>query len=201
MQLLNTILLSATLLGGAVETPPSTEIVEEETTEVEEKDDGLITLEDKDKNGIPDNLEEYYKKNIQDQWLFGISLGSVISFGITVLGLVYNRIKEKAHQKKIEANSNVSKEKIEELEKRDGDREKAFEEDEKKRQAQLDDFKKTTTECLLLFKEASKKLSNYANVERKINACIRSIEALSKSDDFMAQGITEEIEEIINEVR
>ena len=54
----------------------------------EPQEETTITMEDKDNNGIPDTIEDYYNEHIRDQYAFGIGLGSIIGIASSIVGVV-----------------------------------------------------------------------------------------------------------------
>lgn len=50
-------------------------------------------LEDKDGDGIPDAVNDYYNEHIRDQYMFGITLGSLIGFAVSAFGWLFTYIK------------------------------------------------------------------------------------------------------------
>lgn len=54
---------------------------------------------DSNKNGIPDEIEDYYDSHIRDQYVFGISLGSVICGALYLFTLVFKWQRDKKFDK------------------------------------------------------------------------------------------------------
>lgn len=95
------------LAGGAASAPAigaraegeGTSLVSEEPTseeapaESEGESSKKNYLEDKDGDGIPDAINDYYNEHIRDQYMFGITLGSVIAFAVSFFGWLLTYMK------------------------------------------------------------------------------------------------------------
>ena len=60
-------------------------------------------MKDEDGNGIPDAIEDYYAEHIQEKYMFGISLGSLIGLATSVLGWLFIALKNKGFFSKASA--------------------------------------------------------------------------------------------------
>lgn len=71
----------------------SSDIVSNSVTTSEDVGSTSKDFEDLDENGIPDFIDKYYDEHIKDQYMFGISLGSIIGVAVSVLGLAFTWLK------------------------------------------------------------------------------------------------------------
>lgn len=205
--------------GETSETTPSSEVVvsSENTSSdvvsssseiVSSESSSKITFEDKDGDGIPDVITDYYNQKIRDQYLFGISLGSLIGLLTSIIGQIYIIKKNSGTNKLFKNSVSTQEEKLNELDTKLKEYEKLIKELEEAREDQTTDsvelLKKNEEQISAIIaslKESVGVLQNYANIDNKINAIIECIELLATTEELTKKGVTSEITKTLNEVK
>lgn len=180
-------------------------------------------LEDKDGDGIPDAIEDYYDQHLRDQYMFGISLGSLIGFAVSFLGWLLTYMRYRKTGKSIEealaltsSNERETGENFrkmvassEKLQAKIGDTaekmeatEKAFEqkaeEYEAKFQAEAEEYKKKMEEAQAKAEETAKR---YAEMEAKVKSLREMLVLLSHSEEYVKNGTADEVAKVAKEVK
>lgn len=171
--------------------------------------DNYPVTSDTEDEKLEDAVENYYNEHIRDQYMFGISLGSLIGLISSIVTSIVIIVKNVKSNKQLRDNNKQTIETIEKL-RAEFEKEKAeyvkdlearekiiadYAKDMKRVVDQYDDLSK-----VLVYKtnEASDKLSRYAETEDKINRISQAIVALSKNPDNVKTGISSEVNSIIN---
>ena len=171
--------------------------------------DNYPVTSDTEDEKLEDAVEDYYNEHVRDQYMFGISLGSLIGLISSIVTSIVIIVKNVKSNKQLRDNNKQTIETIEKL-RAEFEKEKAeyvkdlearekiiadYAKDMKRVVDQYDDLSK-----VLVYKtnEASDKLSRYAETEDKINRISQAIVALSKNPDNVKTGISSEVNSIIN---
>lgn len=203
--LLGAMLGSPMMLNGAENSsePQSSEVVSSETS-----NEGGKALEDKDGNGIPDALEDFYNDKIRDKYLFGISLGSIIGAATSLLGILIVIIRNEKTNKKLIKENALAMSWVAELE----DKQKKLQELFEEYHCELKEALGKDAESILAlrefseanlkeFRDSSELLKQYAQFERKLTAVLNSLKEMSMSPEMVKLGIAEKVNSIIKEVK
>ena len=202
--LLGALLGSPMMLNGAEDSsePTSSEVTSSESSE-ETK-----ALEDKDGNGIPDALEDFYNDKIRDKYMFGISLGSIIGAATSLLGILIVIIRNERTNKRLVKENGVATALIEDLAEKQRKLQDLFESHEEELKAAfehdkeaLEELREFTQANLKAFKESSETLKQYAQFERKLTAVLNALKEISMNPEMVKAGIAEKVNSIVKEVK
>lgn len=190
--------------GEETSSTPSSEVVSSESSSSDKK----ISLEDKDGDGIPDAITDYYNEKIRDQYLFGISLGALIGTATSLLGTLWTIKKNSSSNKLFKTSIGTQDEKLKELDAKLVEYEKLIKELETQRENQTTDstelLKKNEaqiSEMLESLEESVKVLQNYSNIETKMNAIITCLELMASTQELVKSGVASEVTKTLNEVK
>lgn len=171
--------------------------------------DNYPVTSDTEDEKLEDAVENYYNEHIRDQYMFGISLGSLIGLISSIVTSIVIIVKNVKSNKQLRDNNKQTIETIEKL-RAEFEKEKAeYVKDLEAREKIIADYAKDMKRVVdqyndlskvLVYKtnEASDKLSRYAETEDKINRISQAIVALSKNPDNVKTGISSEVNSIIN---
>lgn len=171
--------------------------------------DNYPVTSDTEDEKLEDAVENYYNEHIRDQYMFGISLGSLIGLISSIVTSIVIIVKNVKSNKQLRDNNKQTIETIEKL-RAEFEKEKAeYVKDLEAREKIIADYAKGMKRVVdqyddlskvLVYKtnEASDKLSRYAETEDKINRISQAIVALSKNPDNVKTGISSEVNSIIN---
>lgn len=180
------------------------EVVSSESSSSDKK----ISWEDKDGDGIPDAITDYYNEKIRDQYLFGISLGALIGTATSLLGTLWTIKKNSSSNKLFKASIGTQDAKLKELDAKLTEYEKLIKELETQRENQTTDstelLKKNEaqiSEMLESLEESVKVLQNYSNIETKMNAIITCLELMASTQELVKSGVASEVTKTLNEVK
>lgn len=201
---LSLMLISGVLLlrSQLLHNNPLIVLAEEEVTEevaiIEEENENILV--DTNGNGIPDVLEDYYANNIRDQYLFGISLGAIISFAVTAAGYVYIYMKNKTVNNEARSNNKEIKQELKEVREDYANYRRQVAENEARHEQEKEFYRETLAKqfesneiIAKQFSEASKKLEAYGQFEQKIDTLL-AIETIKASDpDLVKKGIAPDV--------
>lgn len=152
-------------------------------------------LTDKDENGIPDVIEDYYAKHIRDQYMFGIGLGSLIAFAVTIVGLVASFAKNSSFQNRLEAKAKETAVKQSEYFNEAVKRYDAIISSLKEENERLEKLADKSVEELekrgIEIKEAAELLAQYKAFNAKVDAVLENQKALAADPDKVKAGIAE----------
>lgn len=190
--------------GEETSSTPSSEVVSSESSSSDKK----ISWEDKDGDGIPDAITDYYNEKIRDQYLFGISLGALIGTATSLLGTLWTIKKNSSSNKLFKTSIGTQDAKLKELDAKLAEYEKLIKELEIQRENQTTDstelLKKNEaqiSEMLESLEESVKVLQNYSNIETKMNAIIRCLELMASTQELVKSGVASEVTKTLNEVK
>ena len=190
--------------GEETSSTPSSEVASSESSSSDKK----ISLEDKDGDGIPDAITDYYNEKIRDQYLFGISLGALIGTATSLLGTLWTIKKNSSSNKLFKTSIGTQDEKLKELDAKLVEYEKLIKELETQRENQTIDstelLKKNEaqiSEMLESLEESVKVLQNYSNIETKMNAIITCLELMASTQELVKSGVASEVTKTLNEVK
>lgn len=182
----------------------SSEVASSESSSSDKK----ISLEDKDGDGIPDAITDYYNEKIRDQYLFGISLGALIGTATSLLGTLWTIKKNSSSNKLFKTSIGTQDAKLKELDTKLAEYEKLIKELETQRENQATDsielLKKNEaqiSEMLESLEESVKVLQNYSNIEAKMNAIITCLELMASTQELVKSGVATEVAKTLNEVK
>lgn len=158
-------------------------------------------FEDKDEDGIPDAIEDYYDAHIREQYMFGIGLGSILSVAIMVLYYLFKSKKDKAWKEMV---FNEIKESIK------SQKDVVFHKDEQidtlhafldTRKAESDETISDMREIKDDIKKCAENSASYEVLSKQNEAILKCLSLMTNSEDCVKKGISAEMNDIINEVK
>lgn len=178
----------------------SSETVSSEVSEATSSSE-FFTYEDKNGNGIPDEIEDYYDEHIRDQYVFGISMGALISGAIYIFTLVYKWRKDKKFD-------TATLEKIGELVKDTTEYQATiatmkaeYEKLDKSYREATDRFIAESNETQKALAEATERLSKYSETDEKLNAILDNQELMTHNADDTKSGVSQKVSENVRGVK
>lgn len=180
----------------------------EEEVISEEEPGGENILVDANGNGIPDVLEDYYANNIRDQYIFGISLGAIISGAVTIAGYVYIYMKNRAVNNEARTNNKEIKQELKELREENANYRRQIAENEARHAEEKALYRETLVKqdeankiISKEFSAASKRLEAYGQFEQKIDSLLAIETAKASDPDLVKKGIAETVIKIAKGVK
>lgn len=199
----------------------SSEMSNETPAQPSSAEDRPYVFTDSNKNGIPDEIEDYYDSHIRDQYVFGISLGSVICGALYLFTLIYKWQKDKKFDK-------ATLNKISDL----WDAQKATVESSKQYQSIIQDItdkynkldaqyqlmvRKFTEQCAQISADLEKKMAendeknrqtlekvtksidSYSKVNDKVNVVLENQALMVKNAEYTKSGVNEQVSAKVKE--
>ena len=220
-------MIKALLLTGSLLFTPSlvdySETVEIPTSENSSLEENTSSLDENTIASIVEAIEKKYEEISSKELAFGITIGAVVSTGILILGEIFKFLITTKKMKTItDTQSKVNKKFNEELDKTlilfNKWQEAVSEKDDNIQSyvgeisdntdklvvstyEELNSMKKEMVESLKSIKEASKKLDNYSEFDKKLTAIISVLEAYTYTPETVKSGVAEIISQIIGEVK
>ena len=220
-------MIKALLLTGSLLFTPSlvdySETVEIPTSENSSLEENTSSLDENTIASIVEAIEKKYEEISSKELAFGITIGAVVSTGILILGEIFKFLITTKKMKTItDTQSKVNKKFNEELDKSLSLFNKWQETVNEKNNCiqnyvgeisdntdklvvstyeELNSMKKEMVESLKSIKEASKKLDNYSEFDKKLTAIISVLEAYTYTPETVKSGVAEKISQIIGEVK
>ena len=200
------------------ESPLASEVVEQSSVASEEDVIESSTLEPTSKpttiadgNGdwhvytedeLKQMFEKYYNDNIRDQYMFGISLGSIIGFATSLIGILYSIVKTNKTAKRNEkASDNVDRleEEVSKLKDQINSLKSLNEENTNELTSSISDTLSQMKEMLSQVSDIAKKLPEYEELKSKIDQLGEAIKEANSSLEDVANGTAEKVASIIDE--
>lgn len=220
-------MIKALLLTGSLLFTPSlvdySETVEIPTSENSSLEENTSSLDENTIASIIEAVEKKYKEVSNKELAFGITIGAIVSTGILILGEIFKFLITTKKMKTIsDTQSEANKKFNEELDKSLSLFNKWQENVNEKNNCiqnyvgeisdntdklvvstyeELNSMKKEMVESLKSIKEASKKLDNYSEFDKKLTAIISVLEAYTYTPETVKSGVAEKISQIIGEVK
>lgn len=220
-------MIKALLLTGSLLFTPSlvdySETVEIPTSENSSLEENTSSLDENTIASIIEAVEKKYKEVSNKELAFGITIGAIVSTGILILGEIFKFLITTKKMKTIsDTQSEANKKFNEELDKSLSLFNKWQETVNEKNNCiqnyvgeisdntdklvvstyeELNSMKKEMVESLKSIKEASKKLDNYSEFDKKLTAIISVLEAYTYTPETVKSGVAEKISQIIGEVK
>lgn len=220
-------MIKALLLTGSLLFTPSlvdySETVETPTSENASLEENTSSLDENTIASIIEAVEKKYKEVSNKELAFGITIGAIVSTGILILGEIFKFLITTKKMKTIsDTQSEANKKFNEELDKSLSLFNKWQETVNEKNNCiqnyvgeisdntdklvvstyeELNSMKKEMVESLKSIKEASKKLDNYSEFDKKLTAIISVLEAYTYTPETVKNGVAEKISQIIGEVK
>lgn len=182
------ILLTSSLLF----TPLTEAPVEENKTE--------ITLEDKNNNGIPDSIEDYYDQHIRDQYAFGISLGSLIGFASSLIGWVIILVKHNKTNKFLKTESLKTTEQVTNLNIQNERYREMLDEAYRKYEELMRDYKVLANKIIITNQEINTSLNSFSTVNDKIDTLLNTQLLFANYSEYVKENISSKIIKMVNGV-
>lgn len=167
----------------------------------EPQEETTITMEDKDNNGVPDTIEDYYNEHIRDQYAFGIGLGSIIGFASSIVGVVVMVVKNGKSNKLIKESAAQNTEIIEKIKEEIRKKDELLEQQIAENKELVSKINEISTRNLNKITESANILKNYSSFETKLNAGLDCMKALGNSPENVKCGVSEEVNKIVGSVR
>lgn len=220
-------MIKALLLTGSLLFTPSlvdySETVEITTSENSSLEENTSSLDENTIASIIEAVENKYEEVSNKELAFGITIGAIVSTGILILGEIFKFLITTKKMKTIsDTQSEANKKFNEELDKSLSLFNKWQETVNEKNNCiqnyvgeisdntdklvvstyeELNSMKKEMIESLKSIKEASKKLDNYSEFDKKLTAIISVLEAYTYTPETVKSGVAEKISQIIGEVK
>lgn len=220
-------MIKALLLTGSLLFTSSlvdySETVEIPTSENSSLEENTSSLDENTIASIIEAVEKKYKEISNKELAFGITIGAIVSTGILILGEIFKFLITTKKMKTIsDTQSEANKKFNEELDKSLSLFNKWQETVNEKNNCiqnyvgeisdntdklvvstyeELNSMKKEMVESLKSIKEASKKLDNYSEFDKKLTAIISVLEAYTYTPETVKSGVAEKISQIIGEVK
>lgn len=148
-----------------------------------------VTLEDKNQNGIPDSIEDYYDQHIRDQYAFGISLGSIIGFGTSLIGWLTIHLKNKKTSKFITTQVDDLKKQVTDM-KEEFEKYYSFNKEVVAKNNELTNENRILAEKIILSNnEVTIALNQYKDIDDKINTIVNNQLIFSSYSEFVKENI------------
>jgi hypothetical protein len=189
----------------------STSVSADSSSEISESSSSATSsdkLEDSDGNGIPDVIEDYYAKHIQEQYMFGISLGSLIGLATSIIGWLFMFFKNNGQNKR--ANSWMTEQSSKNdavisnyssiLDKTNDEIKKQTELIESQRII-LDEVNERNDKLMDRLEEDEKKLAALSKSSYKIDAILDNTVLLAKTSELVKNGAAQKVEENSKEAK
>lgn len=192
------ILSSALLFAPLVEDVSTNETPTTENT----------TFEDLDNDNIPDVIEDYYNEHIRDQYMFGITLGSLIGLATSIVSLIIFIHKTTKSSKLIKQTNENNQKTIEEMKLAIEEKNKINEEYRAQLNSIVEENKnlvKQNTEItnanIKKIDDCVKTLSSYSNFDKKLDASLNVLNILGSTENMIKEGKREQIVACLESVK
>lgn len=213
--------LSALCVGGAVGiasySPTLEAKAEGESTSLasssEATSSSSITSEGSSSSSgdVLDDINKKYDDLVRDKYIFGISLGALISLGISVLWEIIKYMWEHKWKNAVKANSENSVNAVNLIDKKIDQYDVKIQEVTKEKDVAIEAITQKYEEALLEYKEWSEKmvdtmnesaakLEKYAELEKKVTAIFALLDAYAQTPEGVKMGLAEKIAEIKKEM-
>lgn len=159
-----------------------------------------ITMEDKNGDGIPDIIEDYYNENIRDKYMFGITLGSLISFAISIVGQIAIFVRNGKANKKMLTLGDSNSRSIAKYEETINRLSEENEKREKKYQKELAETRKREQLLIAKIDELVVKVEPLATLGEKMDILLLTGKHSTFNREDIRKGKTSEIVAAIDEV-
>lgn len=168
--------------------------------ETEEPENGTITLEDKNGDGIPDVIEDYYNEKIRDQYMFGITLGSLISFAISTVGQIAIFVRNGKANKRMLSLGGENSRSIAKYEETISKLAAENEAREKKYHKEIAEIRKREQNLIAKIEDLTTKIAPLAAVSEKLDILLLTNRRSSFNREDIKKGKTQEVVSAVNEV-
>lgn len=186
------ILLASSLLATPILT--NDEVVND-TTQKEP------TLEDKDQNGIPDSIEDYYDKHIRDQYAFGISLGSIIGFASSVIGWLIVLRKNNKTSDYLKLEQAKITEQVMALNEQNEKYRVMINEIVSKNEEATREYKILANKIIITNQQINSSLNSFGTVSEKMDVLLNSQMIFANYSEFVKQDISRKVTELVESVQ
>ena len=157
---------------------------------------------------IPTEVEDYYNQNIRDQYMFGISLGTVLGLLASFVSIMVQIRKSTKANRELKATSEANKQTLDNILSQVDiykslleEKEKALEEalaSNQKIQYQYEDLMAKVSEQ---FSNGTKILNKYAKIDEKLNATLMSVKELASTPSNIKSGVSQKVQSIVDNVK
>ena len=160
-----------------------------------------VTEGDTNGNGIPDSIEDFYNKNVRDQYMFGIGLGTLLGLVTSVIAIIMQIRKTSKAAKLMTETTEKSAETITEM-KAQIDQYKTLVENQLKTALEKNiEIEKKYTQLVeqtsQKFNDGTKVLANYSKIDEKLNASLECMKELANTKTYIQSGVSQKVNVII----
>ena len=157
---------------------------------------------------VPTDVEDYYNQNIRDQYMFGISLGTILGLLASFVSIMVQIRKSTKANRELKATSEANKQILDNILSQVDiykslleEKEKALEEalaSNQKIQYQYEDLMAKVSEQ---FSNGTKILNKYAKIDEKLNATLMSVKELASTPSNIKSGVSQKVQSIVDNVK
>lgn len=167
-----------------------------------------VTEGDTNGNGIPDSIEDFYNKNVRDQYMFGIGLGTLLGLVTSVIAIILQIRKTSKAAKLMTETTEKSAETITEMKAQIDTYKTLVENQTKELKTALEkniEIEKKYTQLVeqtsQKFNDGTKVLANYSKIDEKLNASLECMKELANTKSYIQSGISQKVNTIIEETK